>query len=287
GKIASGEIKKQEEYWLERFKGEIPVLKLPLDFERPPQRNFAGRIERFSITGEEAARLKNLAKDEGATSFMLVLALFNTLLYKVCFQEDIVTGTVIAGRSHPDLDEIIGMFVNTLALRNYPMGEKTFVEFLREVKVSTLEAFDNQDYQFENLVEKLVLERAAGRNPLFDVLFSFTARNPQNPIAGSTPMAESGGDELKVRPYGEGDPVTKFDMIFSGIDTGEGFSFVLEYSTELFKEETIQRFTGYFREVVSAAAGNTGTRLKDIAISHQLLEAASSLYQDAESEFDL
>ena len=92
---------------------------------------------------------------------MVLLAIFNILLFKLSSQEDIVIGTPIAGRRHADLEEIIGMFVNTLALRNWPHGEKTVREFLGEVKNLTLQAFENQDYQFENLVDKLKVKRIA------------------------------------------------------------------------------------------------------------------------------
>ncbi|UCH97676.1 MAG: AMP-binding protein, partial [Candidatus Aminicenantes bacterium] len=173
--ILSGEMKKQEEYWLQQFQGKPLVLEIPTDYPRPGKRTYEGNTIDFEITHQEAEILKELAKKENATMFMVVLSLFNVLLYKIIFQEDIVVGTVLAGRRHADLANIIGIFVNTIVLRNYPGGDRAFIEFLREVRKRTLEAFDTQDYQFEDLVEKLKIEREPGRNPLFDVLFTFAS----------------------------------------------------------------------------------------------------------------
>jgi non-ribosomal peptide synthetase component F len=101
-----------------------------------------------------------------------MLAVFYVLLSKLSGQEDIVIGTPVVGRRHADFEHVVGMFVNTLALRNYPIGAKTFKEFLDDVRQGVLKAFDNQDYQFESLLEDLELKRDMSRNPLFDVLFA-------------------------------------------------------------------------------------------------------------------
>ena len=103
--------------------------------------------------------------------YMVLLSALNILLSKYSGQEDIIVGSPIAGRQHADLENMIGMFVNTLAIRNHPEGSKTYEEFLSEVKENALKAYENQDYQFEELVDKLNLRRDIGRNPLFDVMF--------------------------------------------------------------------------------------------------------------------
>ena len=289
-KILHGEMKKQEEYWLNRFKEKIPVLKIPMDYDISRVKSNESRAAVFEIAPGEAGRLRELAREEDATMFMVVLALFNTFLYKITLLEDILIGTVVAGRRHQDLDNIIGMFVNTLALRNFPKGDKPFVEFLKEVKKITLEAFDNQDYQFQDLVEKVVKERDPGRNPLFDVLFSFTPQNTKN--ASNSDQWEPG---LKVKPYGRGEGPNlgaipgmgaKFDMLFTGKDTGENLSFAVEYRTELFKKETIEIFIECFKQVVSAVKENESVKLKSIKISHDLGVAAADVYKRDKIEFE-
>ncbi|MCP5102597.1 MAG: hypothetical protein GY950_04420, partial [bacterium] len=164
-------LKEQEAYWLETFEGEIPLLNLPVDYARPVVQSFEGKIAHFELTPVLTAALKKLAREENATLFMVLAAVFNILPAKLSGQEDIVVGIPAAGRLHPDLEDIIGMFVNTLALRNHPTGDKNFKEFLRELKTNTLKAFENQEYQFEDLVELLKVKRDAGRNPLFDIMF--------------------------------------------------------------------------------------------------------------------
>ncbi|MCP4148373.1 MAG: non-ribosomal peptide synthetase, partial [bacterium] len=185
------ENKKRETYWLKRFEGEIPVLNLPLDFPRPKIQRFKGKSLGFTFGKEDTGKLKKMALENGATLYMVLVTIFNIMLAKVSNQDDIVIGSPIAGRGHVDLAKIMGMFVNTLALRNYPGGEKTIREFLSEVNRSVLEAFDNQEYPFEDLVDNVAVNRDAGRNPLFDVMF-----NHQTP---DTPEVEIPG--LKLIPY--------------------------------------------------------------------------------------
>ncbi|HLP58706.1 MAG TPA: condensation domain-containing protein, partial [Candidatus Deferrimicrobium sp.] len=167
----TGKMAKQEIYWLGQFAGEMPILNIMTDFPRPAVQSFAGSTLKFEVGQVDTAALRTLALKEGITLYMLFLAVFNILLSKLGGQEDIIVGMPTAGRRHADLQQIIGMFVNTLALRNFPVANKTFREFLKEVKQKTLAAFENQEYPFENLVEKVVVNRDTGRNPLFDVIF--------------------------------------------------------------------------------------------------------------------
>jgi hypothetical protein len=153
--LDSAECKKQEEYWLKRFDGEIPVLKMPSNYTRPGLRTYEGDSIALVIKGDLIDRLKRLVNDTGATLYMILLAVCNILLYRYTGQEDIIIGSVTSGRRYMELDRIIGIFVNMHAMRNFPTAGKTFREFLREVKKNTLDAFDNSDYPFEYLVSKL------------------------------------------------------------------------------------------------------------------------------------
>ncbi|HLP62748.1 MAG TPA: condensation domain-containing protein, partial [Candidatus Deferrimicrobium sp.] len=163
----------REKFWLEQFDGEMPVLILPTDYSRPVMQSFAGNRVDFELNRQETGLLKKLAQSQGATIYMTILAACNTWLAKLSGEEDIIIGTPIAGRDREEFQGIIGMFVNTLPLRNYPEPGKIFVDFLTEIKERTLAALENQDYQFEDLVEKIVLSRDTSRNPLFDVMFVF------------------------------------------------------------------------------------------------------------------
>ncbi|MCP5048225.1 MAG: AMP-binding protein, partial [bacterium] len=171
--------------------------------------------------------------------FMVLLANFNILLSKVSGNEDIIIGTGTAGRRYESLNEIIGMFVNTLALRNSPRSNQTFTEFLEQLKTNTLNDFESQDYPFEDLVEKLNLKRDTGRNPLFDVMFQFNNFD--------VPDLEVPG--LRVTGYKYEWKVSKFDLTLWGQEAGEDLTFQFEYATPLFKRETIEVFIRYFKEI--------------------------------------
>ncbi|MEC3842290.1 condensation domain-containing protein, partial [Bacillus amyloliquefaciens] len=147
--------RKQEAYWLKRLEGELPVLELPADKPRPAVRSFAGGTVSCTLDAETASGLHRIARDHGSTLYMVLLAAYNTLLARLSGQEDIIVGSPIAGRPHKDLEPILGMFVNTLAIRTEPKGDKRFTDYLAEVRQAALEAYEHQDYPFEELVERL------------------------------------------------------------------------------------------------------------------------------------
>ncbi|MCP4213835.1 MAG: amino acid adenylation domain-containing protein, partial [bacterium] len=253
-------IKKQEIYWLKEFKGEVPVLNLPTDYPRPSIQSFEGGTLNFQLEKNETTLLKTLALEEGVTLYMVLLGLFNVFLSKVAGMEDIVIGTPTAGRRHPDLEQVMGMFVNTLALRNYPNSNNSFLNFLQEVKERTLEAFENQDYPFEDLVENVEVNRDAGRNPLFDVLFNFQGHSP----AGEEPPGEY-ADETQPEKQ-EFSVTSKFDLTLHALDSGEIILFTFEYCSKLFKEETIRRFISYFLKTAGELLRHTDKTLLEADI---------------------
>ena len=259
-------LKKQEYYWSRQFKGEIPILELPTDYVRPTVQSFEGSELNFQLSAEYTDALESIASREGMTLYMVLLSLLNVLFSRVSGQEDIVIGTAVAARRHADLDKIIGMFVNTLVLRNFPNGDKSLNEFYKEVKVHTLEAFENQEYPFENLVEKVNIERNAGRNPLFDVMFSM-------PNVG---QEETGITREEMPPGNQQDQqqnqdlfenrIAKFELTLVAMETGGRLLLGIQYCTRLFKRESIERFIQYFKKIVSSVIENPGERISDIEI---------------------
>ena len=250
-------LREQEKYWLREFSAEIPVLDLATDYSRPPVQDFSGHHIHFVVGRRETGGLINLGKAGDATLYMTLFGLFSVLLWRLSGQEDMVIGTFTAGRRHADLENIVGIFVNTLAIRNYPTGEKSFVSFLREVKVSFLSAFENQEYPFEDLVERVEVVRDVSRNPLFDVLFAL-----QN-------QREYGGEILDIaddRVVHGREGTSKFDLSLTVVEVGEKLSCDIEYSLRLFRPETIERFIGYFRRIVSAVVDRREMLLKEIEI---------------------
>ncbi|HLP61798.1 MAG TPA: condensation domain-containing protein, partial [Candidatus Deferrimicrobium sp.] len=263
-------INRQEAYWLRMFEGKIPQLNLPLDFPRPGTPHFEGEAVSFSLEKQLVGAAEIIASQQGVTMYMMFLALFNVLLARVCGQEDIVIGTASAGRRHADLQRVIGMFVNTLALRNYPQHRKSFSDFLQEIKQRTLAAFENQDYPFENLVDKVVPNRNINRNPLFDIMFNFLELDE---APGKEPVT---GHENKREPEHEPEyehivNVSKFDMTLTISKTGaDDLHFNIRYSTQLFKNETIREFVRVFKEVAAGAIANPTGKIAEIKIATQL-----------------
>jgi fengycin family lipopeptide synthetase D len=247
----------QEAHWLERFAGDIPVLELPLDKPRPLVQSFEGKSVRFVLDEMETAGIRALAEECGATLFMVVLALLNVLLSKLSGQEDIVIGTPVAARRHADLQAIIGMFVNTLALRHFPAGGKTLKEFLAEVKERTLEDFENQEYPFEELVDKLTLSRDTGRNPLFDVMLNLLTQQASN---RENRLLESGGEAA----HREG--VAKFDLSVTVREMKDTLRFSLSYQRNLFKSGSVERFMSYFRYIVNHYLNDPGIEISGIQL---------------------
>jgi amino acid adenylation domain-containing protein len=253
-------VEPQETYWLNEFL-DVPVLNLPYDFERPLLQSFEGDLLTFAIGPQQSAALKQLVLSQGGTLFMVLLAVYNILLSKLSGQEDIIVGSDIEGRNHPDLKQVMGMFVNVLALRNYPKGDKFFSQFFNQLKTRTLEAFENQDYQFEDLVEKVEINRDASRNPLFDV--NFTLQNFA--VSHSKDQAAENG-VINAKPYEYDTHTAKFDLTMVAVEHQDRISFTLEYCTRLFKKQTIQRFTDYFKRIISAILDNKDIQLSAINI---------------------
>jgi len=254
-------LKKQEEYWLKEFKGELPVLNLPIDFARPAIQSFAGQEISFTLSAAQVKGLYGIARSEGTTIFMVLLVVFKIFLSKLSGQEDIVVGTPIAGRKHADLEQIIGMFANTLALRNQPAGEKTCRQFLRELRENSLKVFENQDYQFEELVEKIEVQRDLSRNPLFDIMFVFQTL-PEAPKETSTGEKK----DMKIMPYAYEVQTSRFDLTMTVFEVGERLFFKFEYCTDLFKKDTIQRMIGNFNRLVLRMIENFEIKISALQI---------------------
>lgn len=249
------EISHQKTFWQNEFAAEVTPLALPTDYPRPVSRNDEGRSESFELSGEEVSGLRQVAEGEGVTMFMLLLAIYNILLGKLGNQEDVVVGTPTAGREHPDLEHMMGMFVNTLPLRNFPSGEKEFRDFLSDVRQRTLNCFENQDYPFEEITGRLHPAGDNSRHPLFDVVFAY-----QN--FGVTDFGIPG---LKVKPFRREQTTAKFDMTLFVYDSGDRMVLEVEYATALFTAATIDRFVAFFRRILTTVVADV--RVKIAAIS--------------------
>jgi len=249
-------IEKQKQWWVNKFNGDLPDLDLPLDGIRHKDKVTQGDTVLLTLDSQILNQLDELGKKNGASLFMVLLSVFNILLLKLSNQEDIIIGTPSMGRNHSSLEGIIGMFVNTLTLRNFPKKNITYLEFLNDLKVRVLDVFDNQNFQFEELIEELKLSRNTNRNPLFDVMFVFQNMD----------KAELNIPGLKLYPYNNDTNTSRFELTLTAVKTGEKINLAFSYYANLFKKQTIESFASYFEKIIYSISSNPNQKLHQVDI---------------------
>ncbi|MBS0265319.1 MAG: amino acid adenylation domain-containing protein [Planctomycetes bacterium] len=233
--------RRQIAYWKQQLAGLPASLELPTDFPRPAVASGRGACREFVLPAELTDRLRSLSRTENATMFMTLLAAWQVLLSRYSRQDDVVVGAPIAGRQHAELEELIGFFVNTLVLRANLSGNPTFRNLLAQVRSTTLAAYAHQDLPFEKLVAELQPERSQSRSPLFQVLFAL-----QN-----APRDELELTGLTIRPVTVDTGTAKFDLSLSLRELGSGLRGTLEYSTDLFAADTVDRLIGHYENLLA------------------------------------
>lgn len=254
--LDSDKMEKEREYWLQRYKDEIVQLNLPTDYPRGTEQSFEGDAILFEIDRDTTKNLKKLANERGSTPYIVLMAVYNILLSKYSKKEDIVVGSAIAGRNHQDLSNVMGMFVNMLAMRNYPKKDLTFGQFLEEVKKNAFDAFENQNYQFDMLVQDVCKEKDPMVNPIYDVMFTF-----QNI---DIPMFEIKGATVKINDYRN--KVSHADLNLMANEIDEKIVCELEYCTSLYNRKTIERFGKHFVNIIDKIIQNRDIKLSEIEI---------------------
>jgi amino acid adenylation domain-containing protein len=256
--------------WREALAGAPAGLELPADRPRPAAPTDRGEVHAFGIDASAADRLRALCREEGATLFMGALAVFDALLARYGATGDVVVGTPVAGRTRAETEDVVGLFVNTLALRADLSGDPAFRELLRRVKRSTLAAFARQDVPFERVVEALRPDRARGRSPLFQAML----------VLQNTP-GEGDGDAggLRLRPFALDARTAKFDLTLHLEERRDGsLSGALEYAADLFDRGTAARIAGHFCALLGAAAADPSASLSALPVlgahEHRLVTEA-------------
>ncbi|WP_068618326.1 non-ribosomal peptide synthetase [Paenibacillus tuaregi] len=245
-RIGSEAYMEHERYWLEAFEGELPTLALQSALPRPELQSFDGGLIDFMLDEELTLKIKTFARERGTTLYTVLLGAYSMLLSKWSGAQDIIVGTPVAGRNHAQLEGLIGMFVNTVAIRSFPESYRTVGDYLSELHEDVLRALEHQDYPFEDLVQKLGIEQDRSRNPLFDTMFIL-----QNI---DRVAYRSGGIEFEPKEFDPG--VSKFDLTLEAAERDGGFRFALEYATSLFGEETVQALAEDYTNILRALVEN-------------------------------
>ena len=247
----SDAYQEQLQYWRERLQ-KPPVLQLPVDRPRPATQTTNGALSARVIPKALVEELKRFSRKERSTLFMTLLTAFKVLLNRYTTQDDLIVGCPIAGRNRLETESVVGFFVNTLAVRTSLGGNPTFSELLKRVRESTLGAYANQDMPFDKLVEELHPERSASHMPFVQAMFSLNNEFVEDQIFPGIRT-----EEIEVHTR-----TSKFEMTVVAKETANGLDVVVEYNTDLFEPDRIERLLGHFEELLGGA-----TRNPDLPIS--------------------
>lgn len=274
--IRSGQWQADEQYWLKHLKGRLPLCNIPTDYPRPKNRSFEGKLLRVELGQELSAKIRCLSHQTGTTLYMVLLSAFTILLSRYTGQTDIIIGSPVAGRSHPDLQHIIGLMIGAVMMRNFPTPRKSFLHFLEEVKTNALEAFEHQSYPYEELLKKLDWQEEPGHDPITDVSLIVqnipgieapaTGKGNRNTNRTTTSTREAASQSLHT--------TSKLDLTLFAWEQAGDIIITAEYCTALFKPGTIQRFTRHLVNLLEMVVQDPELAISDIDITSAEEKAA-------------
>jgi amino acid adenylation domain-containing protein/non-ribosomal peptide synthase protein (TIGR01720 family) len=255
--IASGALDAQLHYWKRKLSGELPVLVLPSTRVRPAVDSFDGGRVRRTLTSDRSSKLRDLAASSDVTLFMLLVAAFQVMLARLSGQKDVCVGTPVAGRHHPQVENLPGFLVNTVVLRADLSCNHHFSDFLQQVRQTCLDAYANQDYPFDMLVDQLAVKRDLSRTPIFNTTFSL--------LHSDARAAWTGGDsEITVQSFPFEFPRAKFDLSVTVATAEDGLEMEFEYNSTLFDHDTVARFALLYDNLLAFVVADPRCRILDL-----------------------
>ncbi|HET6977265.1 MAG TPA: amino acid adenylation domain-containing protein [Pyrinomonadaceae bacterium] len=252
-------LEQQLSYWRTQLSGAPTLLDLPTDRPRPAVQSFRGARYGFNLGVDLSEKLQELSRREGVTLFMTLMAAFQTLLWRYSAQEEIVTGTAIAGRNRRETEQLIGFFVNTLVLRTRFNQQQSFADLLGQVREVALKAYAHQDLPFEKLVEELEPERSLSHTPLFQVMF----------ILQNAPLDELELPELQLSTVQVDNPIAHFDLTLIMQEEKGSISGTFEYATDLFDAATVERMAGHLRTLLDIIVADSQQSLSQVLLLNE------------------
>ncbi|MBF0414085.1 MAG: amino acid adenylation domain-containing protein, partial [Desulfamplus sp.] len=249
-------MQRAKEYWHSQLSGQLPILNLPTDRPRPMMQTNHGDRFQFEIDSNIYSRLVDFGQKNNASLFMVVTSLLKILLYRYTGQEDIIIGTPIASRTHVDLENQIGLYINMLALRDKISAKDSSTIFLSKIRQTCTEAFEHQIYPFDRLVGDLAIERDFSRNVGFDVML---VMHNQQQYTYTT-------HGLKAEPLEFLNPTAKYDLTFTFNADTDNLSVEIEYNTDLFLPERIMRMATHFSTLASSILADPSMPLESLEI---------------------
>jgi len=264
-------LERDAAYWAEQLAGDLPVLEVATDFTRPEAITYEGSSESMVMPSELAERVRVLASETSSTPYMVGLAALGLLLSRYSNQDDILIGCPIENSMRPELEPLIGYFVNMLVMRIRLDHDATFADLVAATKQTSLDAFEHQNLPFERLVEQLNVRRDTSRNPVFQAMFLYQD-------ATERPESFAG---LSVAPFDVAMPGAQADAFFWLERTHDRWLLGVDYSTDLFRPDTARRMLSHMLQLLDAATRDSGARLRDLdmlsaAETHDLLVARNA-----------
>ncbi|QJC51345.1 amino acid adenylation domain-containing protein [Paenibacillus albicereus] len=250
------ERQQQEAYWRSRLAGPLPALDLPLSGPRPERPDGRGGHVRLRLPDPLVGAVRRLASALEATPYHVLLAAYAALLHRMTREEDLIVGTPASGRFHPDLEPVVGMFVQTLPLRICAPGEASFGQLVDEARRTSVEALDQGQLPFELLAASLGAGRDPGRNPVFDTMFVWQSMDP--------PAGEAGG--LRLEPFRLEHPASKLDLTFELAERGGGIELTVEYASALMDAEAARRMAGWYATLLDAACADAAGPIRELPL---------------------
>ena len=277
-KLTNEQIGSYRDYWVEKLRGDLPRLNLPLDFSRPASRTFSGKTIVSEIGRETKHKLNRISRQLNASMFSLITSLINIVLYKSTGQTDIILGTDSAGRFHKDLENQIGLYLNTIVLRNQINPTDTIKDLIRKVKNEIIESLTHELYPFESLMEDLKIKREINRMPVFDVYILLQSINLNDHKAFDL-------DGLDIDLYDLPSETSQFDLSFIFNERSDALSISITYNDHLFTEKTINELMDNLTYSLDQLVRNTSARVVDIQLMEQEedqahLEAFNRSFED-------
>lgn len=244
--LQNGGTRAQLSYWKQQLSGPLPVMDLPCDRPRLAVTSYRGRHARLRLPAEVLASAKKLSLEEDVTLFTTFLAVFKILLFRYTRQADVLVGSVAAGRTRPELEKLVGLFLNNLPLRTNLSGDPTVRELLARVRETTLNAFSHQDVPFGDLIEATQGPRDLNRTPLFQVMF----------ILQNFPLRNSRISGLAFTPIEFDIGTSRYDLTVEAGEIDQQFHMLWEYNSDLFDASTIERMQEHYRALLECALAN-------------------------------
>ncbi|MEU9836511.1 amino acid adenylation domain-containing protein [Streptosporangium sp. NPDC048047] len=253
--LAGRDYDREVGYWREKLTG-LPPLELPADLPRPAEQRWEGAVHGIALDPELSRAVTEAGRARGATPYMTLLAAFQVLLGRYAGQEDFAVGSPVSGRNLPELERVVGVFVNSLPMRADLSGAPTFAELLDRVRDTALDAYAHQELPFDRLVTELAVERDVSRSPVFQVMFAL-----QN--YRSAPLRTPG---LTMSAHPVETSASRFDLALYLFETPEGLRGNLTYSTALFRPDTIERMAACFETLLRSVAADPDTPISELEL---------------------